>query len=175
IPSLCQQYIQLISHLIEIFPEKLSGLPTPLFNNLMASLEYGIRHDIPDVNILTLRAITPLTIWVYQHQQQEFIKENLQKFLQELLNCLLFQHLDTNTVEAASDALLALICVQRNVYMALANQIIGQQSNEIQQRLLIAFQKLDQATPAEPNRNVPEFKEALLAFLMNVRAVLRVK
>ncbi|KAI9483543.1 MAG: armadillo-type protein [Benjaminiella poitrasii] len=182
IPSLCQQYIQLISHLIELFPDKLSGLPAPLFNNLMASLEYGIRHDIPDVNILTLQAIAPLTIWAYHQQLQgitiDFLKEAFQKFLQELLNCLLFQHLDTNIIDAASDALLALICIQRDVYMMLANQIISQQSMEIQSRLLNAFQKLDNATPPQGtplNRNNSKFKEALLAFLMDVRAVLRVK
>lgn len=58
--------------------------------------------------------------------------------------------------------------------MVLANQIISQQSSEIQSRLSQAFQKLDQATPQQP-QNVPGFKEALLAFLMDVRAVLRVK
>lgn len=117
IPSLCQQYIQLISHMIEVFPDKLSSLPSPLFNNLMASLEYGIRHDISDVNILTLHAIAPLSMWVYHQQTHggnvEFIKEPLQKFLQALLDCLLFQHLDTNVIDAASDALLALVCTQR--------------------------------------------------------------
>lgn len=83
----------------------------------MASLEFGIRHDISDVNILTLRAITPLSMWAYNQQTNgisiDFIKDALQKFLQELLNCLLFQHLDTNIVDAASDALLVLICSQR--------------------------------------------------------------
>jgi hypothetical protein len=61
--------------------------------------------------------------------------------------------------------------------MMLANQIISQQSAEIQSRLLHAFQNLDNATPQQglSNRHVPEFKEALLAFLMDVRAVLRVK
>jgi hypothetical protein len=103
--------------MIEVFPDKLSGLPIPLVNNLMASLEYGIKHDISDVNILTLHAIAPLSIWAF-HQQSasgniEFLKGALQKFLQELLDCLLFQHLDTNVVDAASDALLALICTQR--------------------------------------------------------------
>ncbi|CEP06933.1 hypothetical protein [Parasitella parasitica] len=179
IPSLCQQYIQLISHLIQVFPDKLSGLPTPLFLNLMASLEYGIRHDISDVNILTLHAITPLTLWSCQQNvggiETEFLKEPLQKFLQELLQCLLFQHLDSNIVDAAADALLALICAQRSVYMLLANQIIAQQPADIQSRLTHAFQKLDHATPPQPQRSVPEFREALLAFLMDVRAVLRVK
>lgn len=107
----------MISHLIELFPDKLAGLPTPLFNNLMASLEYGIRHDISDVNISTLHAIAPLTIWLYtQHMNGmniDFIKEAIQKFLQALLDCLLFQHLDTNVVDAASDALLGLICIQK--------------------------------------------------------------
>lgn len=114
---MCQQYIQLISHMIEVFPDKLSGLPTPLFNNLMASLEYGIRHDISDVNILTLHAIAPLCMWAYRQQNNggniEFLKEAFQKFLQSLLDCLLFQHLDTNVIDAASDALLALVCTQR--------------------------------------------------------------
>lgn len=62
--------------------------------------------------------------------------------------------------------------------MMLANQIISQQSAEIQSRLLHAFQKLDNATPQQgrpPNQHVPGFKESLLAFLMDVRAVLRVK
>lgn len=103
--------------MIEVFPEKLSGLPTLLFNNLMASLEYGIRHDISDVNILTLHAVAPLSMWAYNQQTSggniEFIKGALQKFLQELLDCLLFQHLDTNVIDAASDALLALVCTQR--------------------------------------------------------------
>jgi hypothetical protein len=107
--------------MIEVFPDKLSGLPTPLFNNLMASLEYGIQHDISDVNILTLRAIAPLGKWAFNQQANngniEFMKEALHKFLQQLLNCLLFQHLDTNIVDAASDALLSLVCIQRVKYI----------------------------------------------------------
>lgn len=59
--------------------------------------------------------------------------------------------------------------------MVLANQIISRQTVEVQSRLSLAFQKLDRATPPQPIRNAPEFKEALLAFLMDVRAVLRVK
>ncbi|KAI8973333.1 armadillo-type protein [Mycotypha africana] len=183
LPNLCQQYIQLISYLVEMCPDKLLSnvLPPALFNNIMASLEYGIGHDISDINILTLHAIAPLTLYCIQHQQstQSLLKQHLEKLLQQLLNLLLFQHLDTNIIDAASEALLGLICVQKDIYMVLANQIMSQQSNEIQSRLLLAFQKLDQATP-QPNvqlmtANKQPFKEALLAFLMDVRAVLRVK
>jgi hypothetical protein len=118
---LCQQYIQLISHLIEVFPEKLAGLPGPLFNNLIASLEYGIKHDISDVNIATLRAVTPLSMWAYNQQLAganiDLFKPALEQLLTELLKSLLFQHLDTNVIDAASDALLALILTRRvNIY-----------------------------------------------------------
>lgn len=118
---MCQQYIQLISHLIEVFPEKLAGLPEPLFNNLIASLEYGIKHDISDVNIATLRAVTPLSMWAYNQQLAganiDLFKPALEQLLTELLKSLLFQHLDTNVIDAASDALLALILTQRvNIY-----------------------------------------------------------
>ena len=61
------------------------------------------------------------------------------------------------------------------------NRIISQQANEIQPRLLHAFEKLDATTPRElrgilpPSRNIAGFKEALFVFLIDVRAVLRVK
>ncbi|KAG0179452.1 Exportin-4 [Apophysomyces sp. BC1034] len=185
IPSLCQQYIRLIAHLIEFFPEKLAGLPSELLNNLMASLEYGISHDITDINISTLHAVAPLALWAHTQEQNnanvEFLKPALKKFLGQLLNMLLFQHLDTLVVDGAAETLLALVCAQRDEYMGLVNQVIGQQSPHDQARLLHAFQKLDEATPKQlpptipPSRNAVGFKEAFLDFLMDVRAVLRVK
>lgn len=83
----------------------------------MASLQYGIQHDIPEINILSLRAVTPLTVWAMNQQMNrgniEFLKASLQKFLEILLNNLLFQHLDTSVLEPSSEALLVLIYVQR--------------------------------------------------------------
>ncbi|KAI9273596.1 armadillo-type protein [Sporodiniella umbellata] len=181
IPALCRQYVKLISHLIEIFPNKLAGLPPVLFNNLMASLQFGVQHDIPEINILTLRAIIPLTIWAIEQQRKngniEFLKPSLQKFLEILLNNLLFQHLDTSVLEPSSEALLVLVHAQRDVYTILAHQIISQQTPEHQERLYKAFTALDAEIPQSyiPDRNSTVFIEALLSFLMNVRAILRVK
>ncbi|KAI9022740.1 armadillo-type protein [Phycomyces nitens] len=186
IPNLCQEYIKLISHLIEVFPDKLTSLPIDLFNNLMASLEFGIGHDIADINILALHAVAPLALWAHVQQQSNhgnlgLLQQALSKFLGQLLKVLLFEHLDGQVVDAATEALLALICSQRDDYMVIVNQIIGQQPADIQSRLLFAFQTLDQATPTQlayslpPSRNAPGFREALLGFLMDVRAVLRVK
>ncbi|KAI8147321.1 armadillo-type protein [Fennellomyces sp. T-0311] len=186
IPGLCQQYIKLISNLIEFFPDKLAALPVELFNNLMASLEFGVGHDISEVSILALQAVAPLALWAHNqiisnNGNVEFLKPALQKFLEQLIKTLLFENLDTSVVDAASEALLSLICAEREEYYAVVNQIISQQANEIQPRLLHAFEKLDATTPRElrgvlpPSRNVQGFKEALFVFLIDVRAVLRVK
>ncbi|CAO3592648.1 unnamed protein product [Absidia cylindrospora] len=184
IPNLCQYYIKLVSHLIEQFPDKLTGLPAPLFDNLIASLEFGIGHAIADINILTLQAVAPLGIWATQQKYNQGINDSvkraLSKLLGELLNVLLFLHLDASVVNAASDALLALICADHDTYGGLVNQIITQQPAELQPRLLNAFNELDQATPkhlsTSPSKEMTQiFKDSLLVFLMNVRAVLRVK
>ncbi|KAI9318087.1 armadillo-type protein [Dichotomocladium elegans] len=186
IPSLCQQYIKLISNLIEFFPDKLVGLPTDLFNNLMASLEFGVGHDIVDVSILALQAVAPLALWAHHQMLShasniDFLKPAFNKFLEQLIRLLLFDNLDSSVVDAASEALLFLICAEREAYLVMVNQIISQQSSEIQPRLLHAFEKLDTATPRElpgilpPTRNVAGFKAALFEFLINVRAVLRIK
>lgn len=37
----------------------------------MASLEYGIGHDITDVNILSFQAIAPLALWAYTQELQQ--------------------------------------------------------------------------------------------------------
>jgi hypothetical protein len=108
------------------------------------------------------------------------MKNALSKLLRELLNVLLFMHLDSSVVNAAADGLLALVCADHDTYVALVNQIILQQPSELQPRLINAFGKLDQATPKQlsgpPSKDMAQvFKDSLLAFLMDVRAVLRVK
>ncbi|CAO3672042.1 unnamed protein product [Umbelopsis vinacea] len=160
IPSLCQQYIKLISNLIEFFPDKLNVIPASLFSNLMASLEYGIGHDITDVNILSFQAIAPLALWAYTQDLQQVF--------------------DPRLLDAASAALFPLICACRPAYLAAVNQIISQQPNEIQQRLLTAFQKLDAVIPSQLTENAISrynsiFCEALLVLLQDVRGVIKTK
>ncbi|OAD75120.1 hypothetical protein PHYBLDRAFT_144471 [Phycomyces blakesleeanus NRRL 1555(-)] len=111
----------------------------------------------------------------------DLLKQALSKFLAQLVKVFLFEPLDGQVVDAPPEPLWVLICSQRDDYMAIVNQIIVQQPADIQSRLLFAFQTLDQATPTQlayslpPSRNAPKFREALLSFLMDVRAVLRVK
>ncbi|KAM3588533.1 hypothetical protein VKS41_000976 [Umbelopsis sp. WA50703] len=182
IPDLCQHYIKLISNLVSYFPDKLSGIPPSLLNNLLGSLEYGIGHDITDVNVVSFQAIAPLASWAYtqnlHHVPIDFLKPSLEKFLHLQLQLLLFKEFDTRILDAASTALLPLICVCRATYLQLVNQIISQQPSEIQARLLASFEKLDAVIPhgsPDAARHNPVFHEALLFFLRDVRGIIRTK
>ncbi|CAG8510691.1 17929_t:CDS:10, partial [Cetraspora pellucida] len=42
IPKICKEYMRLIAHIVEFYPDKLGVLPAELLHNLFASLEYGI-------------------------------------------------------------------------------------------------------------------------------------
>ncbi|KAH8550240.1 armadillo-type protein [Umbelopsis sp. PMI_123] len=184
IPNLCQQYIKLISNLIEFFPDKLNAIPAGLFNNLMTSLEYGIGHDITDVNILSFQAIAPLALWAYTQELQQvpidFLKPSLEKFLHLNLELLLFKDFDPRLLDASAASLLPLIYSCRESYLAAINQIIHQQPSDIQERLISAFHKLDAVIPphlSDPSTSSHShaFSETLLVLLREVRGVIRVK
>ncbi|ORX55719.1 hypothetical protein DM01DRAFT_1345196 [Hesseltinella vesiculosa] len=176
------QYITLVSHLIVRFPDKLPTLPTTLMENLMSSLDYGIRHAVQEINMLTLHAVVPLAHWVLQHPGQahvNLLRTCMERFLGELLNVLLFQHLESAIIYLASDALLGLVLVSPETYLKMVQQIIAQQPMALQSRLIHAFEKLDQATPkgaVVPSKDQSNlFRQHLSSLLVDVRAVLRVK
>jgi hypothetical protein len=110
----------------------------------------------------------------------DFLKPSLEKFLHLHLQLLLFKVFDPRLLDAASAALFPLICACRPAYLAAVNQIISQQPDDIQQRLLTAFQKLDAVIPSQLaesaiSRYNSIFCEALLVLLQDVRGVIKTK
>ena len=59
-PSLCRDYIHLITEVLEYFPDKLKDLGADLLNSIMKSLEYGMSHSIYQVGSLAFEAISTL-------------------------------------------------------------------------------------------------------------------
>ena len=49
-PKLCRQYFRLLSFLLEVYPEKVAGLPADAFSQLMRTLEYGLTQ--PDSQVV---------------------------------------------------------------------------------------------------------------------------
>lgn len=51
----------------------------------------------------------------------EFVRPALNKFLEQVVKLLLFDNLDSSVVDAASEALLSLICAERVIGMSLSS------------------------------------------------------
>ncbi|KAI7868961.1 armadillo-type protein [Spinellus fusiger] len=185
-PLLSRNYLKLIAQWVGGFPEKLDTLPSDRLAQVMAILDQGIRGPVTDAALTALRAITPLALWVHVQQPNAYdalssLPQALVLFLEHIIKLLLFEHLDPYIMDAVTDTFLTLICTQRENYKILVNQMIAQQPVNCQSRLLYAFETLDRVTPKQlpgtlpVTRHAPGFKEALLVFLMDTRAMLRVK
>ncbi|CAG8534913.1 8397_t:CDS:10, partial [Dentiscutata erythropus] len=111
IPKICKEYMRLIAHIVEFYPDKLGVLPVELLNNLFASLEYGIEK-------YPLFAITPLALYYHNEERKkgnaiQHLGSPLDKFLQIVLECFLFKDFESDLLEPASETLVALICSRR--------------------------------------------------------------
>ncbi|KAG0369922.1 armadillo-type protein [Gamsiella multidivaricata] len=196
IPRLCTLYIRLISRLVESYPGSLIELPNDLLNNLMASLKFGIDHNILEVSHLTFQAITALALYACNatfRNSTEYVaglRIHLDQFLKLTFEQLLFKKLDMELVDVAGSCVLALVCARQEAYGGLIQEMLGASETpltpELQQRLSGSFQHLSEAFPTQDvvgqreltPRDVamtPARREVFMRFLMGVRGVLRVK
>lgn len=192
IPRLCTLYVRLISRLIESYPGRLVELPVDLMNNLMASLKFGIDHNILEVSHLTFQAITAMALYSSNHRQAAAagLQPHLDAFLKLMFEQLLFKKLDMELVDVAGSCVLALVCARQEAYGGLIQELLAASETpltpELEQRLSSSFQHLSEAFPTQPlqpnqgwtMRDVAMTatrREIFLRFLMGVRGVLRVK
>jgi hypothetical protein len=56
-PSLCKEFIALVSEIFEYFPDKLPEMDISLLSNLLHSLVYGIKHTVFSVSSCAFDAI----------------------------------------------------------------------------------------------------------------------
>ncbi|KAG0210105.1 Exportin-4, partial [Mortierella sp. GBA43] len=199
IPRLCTLYIRLISRLVESYPGRLVELPSDLLNNLMASLKYGIDHNILEVSHLTFQAIIALALYTCNNSllgnatsndYQAILRPHLDEFLKLTFEQLLFKKLDMELVDVAGSCVLALVCARQDAYAGLIQELLGASETpltpELQQRLSTSFQHLSEAFPTADIVGQRELsqrdvamttarREIFMRFLMGVRGVLRVK
>jgi hypothetical protein len=189
-------YVRLISKLVESYPGRLVELPGDLLNNLMASLKFGIDHNILEVSHLTFQAITAMALYACNaslHHPAEYLaglRPHLDEFLKLTFEQLLFKKLDMELVDVAGSCVLSLVCARQEAYGGLIEQLLAASETpltpELQQRLSSSFQHLSTAFPtsdivgqrALTPRDIamtPARRETFLRFLMGVRGVLRVK
>ncbi|KAG0209723.1 Exportin-4 [Mortierella sp. GBA30] len=196
LPRLCTLYIRLISRLVESYPGRLVELPEGLLHNLMASLKFGVDHNILEVSHLTFQAITAMAIYATNaslHNPNEYVaglRPHVDEFLKLTFEQLLFKKLDMELVDPAGSCVLALVCARQEAYGHLIEQLLAASERpltpELQKRLSDSFRHLSEAFPSQDvvgrrelvQRDVamtPARKDIFLRFLMGVRGVLRIK
>ncbi|KAG0038020.1 Exportin-4 [Podila clonocystis] len=194
IPRLCTLYIRLISRLVESYPSRLAELPADLLNNLMASLKFGIDHNILEVSHLTFQAIAAMALYAcnatFRATDVSGLRPHLDEFLKLTFEQLLFKKLDVELVDVAGSCVLALVCARQEAYGGLIQEMLAASetplSPELQERLSSSFHHLSEAFPTADIvgqreltlRDIamtPARREIFLRFLMGVRGVLRVK
>ncbi|KAI8817434.1 armadillo-type protein [Fimicolochytrium jonesii] len=203
-PELCRDYISLISHLIRYFPDRLPVLPPPLLAGLVRSLESGMHNPMIEVARSAFEAITSLALFVWDEPahggvSMEFLHPHLNKFLQKTLEMFLFLEFDAGLMEAAGEALFALVVARGAFYDLLTQHLLAQQTSAaLAQRLRNALSLLN-AGISETARDqaaggilrvarlegciataggrlwLTAYRKRLEAFLVNVRGFLRVK
>ncbi|CAG8499703.1 5021_t:CDS:10 [Ambispora leptoticha] len=99
------------------------------------------------------QAITPLALFVHNGERKEnslavqHLYPFLDKFLQIILECLLFKDFEASLIDPAAESLVALICARRNFYNSLVSSIIAQQAPDIRNHLQEAFYNLSISVP----------------------------
>ncbi|XP_077228966.1 exportin-4 protein isoform X2 [Tasmannia lanceolata] len=193
-PKLCRDYFALLSHLLEVYPEKVARLNAEAFAHIVGTLDFGIRHQDTEVVNVCLSALNALAS--YHYKERSIGKEGLgahaegfedpngklqegilSRFLQSLLHLLLFEDYSTELVDSTADALLPLILCEQGLYQRLGQELLEKQANPVfQSRLAVALQTLtssNQLSSSLDRPNYKKFRKNLHNFLIEVRGFLR--
>jgi hypothetical protein len=146
-PELCTKYFSLVGFMMETYPEKTCALPYDLFRSLLDSMLFGMCHADPDVSKNCLTGFKGIAT---EHLNSQALASHLaqqpdlvDQLASGLLRDVIFQSLVWDRLEAAGMALLPIIAIDVNRFVALVNALAEMLSTtEQQQRLHAAFGKL---------------------------------
>lgn len=193
-PKLCHDYFSLLSHLLEVYPETVAQLNNEAFGHVLGTLDFGLRHQDTEVVNMCLSALKALASYHYKEtvagktglgshasgvedssgNMQEGI---LSRFLQLLMQLLLFEDYSPDLVGPAADALFPLILCEQVLYQKLANELIERQTNPtLRSRMASALQSLtnaNQLSSTLDRMNYQRFRKNVNNFLIEVRGFLR--
>ncbi|KAJ4968652.1 hypothetical protein NE237_015353 [Protea cynaroides] len=193
-PKLCRDYFELLSHMLEVYPEKVAQLNNEAFAHIVGTLDFGIHHQDTEIVNMCLRALNVLASYHYKErgagkeglgshaagmmdQGGKWQEGILSRFLQALLQLLLFEDYSTELVSSAADALFPLILCEQGLYQRLGHELIERQMNpQLKSRLANALQCLTSSNELSSTLdriNSQKFRKNLYAFLGEVRGFLR--
>jgi hypothetical protein len=186
-PKLCQQYFALVSFMFEIYPEKCAQLPSDLFQQLNASIAYGIKHHKPKICRLSFVALKSMATYnvlnncIPFQQQEAASRPNFVLYLLEtIFSLIIFEPFSDELSESMAEALFPLILWARktSIYQNMVKSLIDREQGnvETQRRLANAFYKLLENISMNENalsRETDKFVENVKNFLLDVRQFMR--
>lgn len=174
-PKLSRDYFVLVSHMLELYPEKVAQLNKEAFAHMIGTLDFGIQHQDIDVVDMCLRAVDALASYHYkdrlagnaglgahaidsQSSNGKLQESIVSHFLRMLLQALLFEDFRTELAGSAADTLLPLLLCEQELYQRLVQEFLERQPNPaLQSRLAKALHSLTSSnqlstTLDRPNR-----------------------
>ncbi|GMH33313.1 hypothetical protein BSKO_01147 [Bryopsis sp. KO-2023] len=187
-PKLCNKYFELLSHMLEVYPEHVAGLPQPIFLQLMSTLEFGMSHNDDRVVQCTMEALAGLM--QFHSKAKAGGAEGLSKqicgggesvpvyFLKLLFRLLLVDDQSQGTIESCAGALLSMMLSEPDNYRALCHGVLpSDAAPDIRGTLDKALTELVQFNGkmdpySRPGRN--KFRSNLQKFVSDVRGAMKV-
>ncbi|KAJ0967573.1 hypothetical protein J5N97_024490 [Dioscorea zingiberensis] len=195
-PKLSFNYFSLVSHMLEVYPEKVARLNNEAFVHTVHTLDFGIRHQDIDVVDMCLRAVDALASYHFKekiagkeglgaraidsHGTNGELQESILKhFLRMLLQLLLFEDFRMELVGSMADALLPLLSCEHDSYQRMVQELVERGLNpHTSIRLGNALQCLissNQLTSCLDRPNRQRFRKNLQTFLTDISGYMRIK
>lgn len=191
-PKLGRDYFALVSHMLEVYPEKIAQLNKEAFAQIIGTLDFGIQHQDTDIVDMCLRAVYALASYHYKRRNagreglgahaidsQGTVQESiLRHFLRMLLQLLLFEDFRIELAGSAADALFSLLLCEQELYQRLVQEFLERQpSPSLKTRLAGALHSLtssNQLSSSLDRPNVHRFRKNFTEFLTEISG-LRIK
>ena len=192
--KLRESYFDLVTHVVESYPEKVATLDEPLFASFMQSLEFGARHFDSTIVRSTLSAIEEFATFVAKSRglvvgartlpqfigsTSDQLATNCQRhFLRLMFELVLYQTFLSDHIDCYGSAILALTISESKAFMDIAGQVLeAEPDSATKQRLTGSFETLVQSNGVVMNRldrsNRIKFRKNFRQFVGDVRGIVK--
>ncbi|KAJ2843490.1 hypothetical protein IWW36_005547, partial [Coemansia brasiliensis] len=197
-PNVLRILMQLISEMVQYrIPSLLRWLPANIWGQMLNTLLAGIDHDIYDIGQRTYEAISKLGAYVkvvgvgsVSDDLHSVFNQGFKQLLSKLLRALLFSTFDMELVESAGSALVTLGLLDPGHFQSCFHELFAQaETAAFAERLSATLAKFNADLESsdgvkqllESTKPIPDpidgaiLRQPLFEFLVNTRAVLRIK
>ncbi|KAJ2160054.1 hypothetical protein GGF46_002565 [Coemansia sp. RSA 552] len=197
-PNVLRMHVQLLAEMIKYrIPSLIRWLPTRTWSQVIDMLLAGVDNSIYDVSLRTYEAISKLGAYIKvigiggsPDELRKVFGQGVRLLLEKLLHMLLFSSFDVGLVESAGAALITLGLIDPEHLQACFRQLFSQShSTGFAERLSTTLAKFNADLEANAavkallgsSRPIPDsidgapLRQPLFEFLVNTRAVLRIK